>query len=361
MISTTAPQRQHADHTTPLIRNAWYIAGLSSETGRDLLPRTLLETRVVLFRKRDGSISALHDRCPHRSFPLSKSRLEDDTIVCGYHGITYDGSGRCLHVPSAPSAGANIKIRHFPVIETAPLVWIWMGDAEKADPALIPDFSFLSDPNWKTVSGSFSMRSNYVAMHENLLDQTHFTFLHAGSVGTPEWATSPLEVSQNGDSVSLRRELKNSLPPGIYGTPMKLEGRMVDRLSEASFFGPAGHLALAKITVSEPVANEREEFRVNILHVFTPETQNTLHYWWFNSRDFGLDDEAASKFLYEASHAAYVEDVDALGWISEIVTTESDDYREFSFRSDRPGLMMRQVLSRLAAQEQVQPTAVAAE
>ncbi|MBN9084384.1 MAG: (2Fe-2S)-binding protein [Rhizobiales bacterium 62-17] len=361
MSNAAASHRQHADHTTPLVRNAWYVAALSHEIERNLLPRTLLETRVVFFRKKDGSISALHDRCPHRSFPLSKSQLQDDTIVCGYHGITYDGTGRCLHVPSAPNAGGNIKIRNFAVVERAPLVWIWMGDAEQADPALIPDFSFLSAPTWKTVSGSFHMHSNYVAMHENLLDQTHFTFLHAGSVGTPEWATSPLEVSQNGDTVSLRRELKKSLPPGIYAVPMKLEGRMVDRLSEASFFGPAGHLALAKITVSEPIANEREEFRVNILHVFTPETQNTLHYWWFNSRDFGLDDEEASKFLYEASHAAYVEDVDALGWISDIVTTESEDYREFSFRSDRPGLMMRQVLSRLAAQEQAPATAVAAE
>lgn len=105
--------RQHADHTTPSSATPG-VAALSSEIDRTLLARTLLETRVVLFRKRDGSVSALHDRCPHRSFPLSKSKLEDDTIVCGYHGITYDGSGRCLHVPSAPNGAMNISVRNFP-------------------------------------------------------------------------------------------------------------------------------------------------------------------------------------------------------------------------------------------------------
>ncbi len=341
----------HADHRTPLIRNAWYVAAMAAEVGRDLLARTLLETRVVLYRKLDGSLVAMHDRCPHRSFPLSRSRLENDNVVCGYHGLTYEGSGKCILVPSMPGASNNIRVRTFPVIERGPIVWIWMGDADKADVDLIPAMPWLSDPKWATVTSGFHMKSNYVAMHENLLDQTHFTFLHAGSVGTPEWATSPLEVTQDEDQVKLRRALKNSLPPGIYAIPMKLEGRMVDRLSEAAFIGPAGHVAFAKITNVDPLPGEQTDFRVNIVHVFTPETQNTLHYWWFNSRDFALDDEQASTFLHDASVQAYTEDVDALGWISDIVTSETQDFREFSFRSDRPGLLMRQILNRLAAAE----------
>ena len=340
-----------ADHRTPLIRDAWYVAARASEVGRSLLARTLLETRVTLYRKSDGAVAALHDRCPHRSFPLSKGRLEGDRVVCGYHGLEYDSSGKCVHIPSSPGATNNVRVRTFPVVERGPLVWIWLGDAAKADEALIPDLHWLASPAWTTVSGDFHMKSNYVAMHENLLDQTHFTFLHAGSVGTPEWAAAPLEVSQDGDVVTLRRELKNSPPPGIYATPMKLEGKMVDRLSEASFIGPAGHVAFATITDPAPAPGGRADHHVNIVHLFTPETQHTLHYWWFNSRDFALDDAEASRFFLEASSQAYQEDVDALAWITDIVVSEPPGYREFSFRADRPGLMMRQALSRMAARE----------
>jgi phenylpropionate dioxygenase-like ring-hydroxylating dioxygenase large terminal subunit len=344
------PVSQYADHTTPLVRDCWYVAARSGEVTRELLARTLLDTRVVLYRKLDGTPVAMQDRCIHRSFPLSKGRLDGDKLVCGYHGMEYDASGRCTLVPSLSNTPGNIRIPSFPVVERGPLVWIWMGNPEKADPALIPDLYWLASPDWTSVTGDFHMKSNYVAMHENLLDQTHFTFLHAGSVGTPEWATSPLDVSQEGDQVHLRRELKNSAPPGIYAVPMKLVDRPVDRLSEAAFIGPAGHVAFAKITNAAPQPGEQIEFRVNIAHLFTPETQNTIHYWWFNSRDFALQDEAASTFLLEASTQAYLEDVDALGWISDIVCAEGD-FKEMSFRADRPGLMMRQILNRLAAAE----------
>lgn len=341
--------QRYADHTTPLVRNAWYVAGLASEIGRSLLARTLLGSRVVLYRTQAGAPVALEDRCAHRSFPLSKSRLEGDRIACGYHGMTYDSSGKCVLIPTLPGAAPNVRIRAYPIVERGPLAWIWMGDPALADEAAIPAFPWLADPLWRTVSGSFHMRSNYVAMHENLLDQTHFTFLHAGTVGTPEWAAAPLEVFQDGDVVRLRRELKRSAPPGIYAQPMGIEGRLCDRLSEASFVGPAGHVAFATISNVEPRA-DRECYHVNIVHVFTPETQNTLHYWWFNSRDFALEDETASAFLRSASERAYLEDVEALGWISDVVAG-TDGVREVSFRPDRPGLLMRQALLRMANSE----------
>jgi phenylpropionate dioxygenase-like ring-hydroxylating dioxygenase large terminal subunit len=340
---------RYANHLTPLIRNAWYVAARSSEIGSGLLARTLLEQRVVLFRTAAGAPVALEDRCPHRSFPLSKSRLVGDQIVCGYHGLVYEASGRCVHIPTAPDAKPNLTVRAFPVVEQGPLVWIWLGEPDRADTDLIPSLPWLSDPAWATVTGGFHIRTNYIAMHENLLDQTHFTFLHAGTVGTPEWASAPLEVFQSDATVRLRRELKRSPPPGIYAQPMGVEGRLVDRVSEASFIGPAGHVAFATISNVEP-PTQISDYRVNIVHLFTPETQNSIHYWWFNSRDFALQDTGASEFLRSSSEKAYLEDVEALEWISEAVHA-SPDPREVSFRSDRPGLLMRQKLLEMAMAE----------
>ena len=96
-----------ADHTTPFVRNEWYVAGLSPEIGRELTARTLLGVEVLLYRREDGIPVALRNRCPHRSFPLSKGRLEGDVVVCGYHGLAFADDGACVRIPSqalVPSA-----------------------------------------------------------------------------------------------------------------------------------------------------------------------------------------------------------------------------------------------------------------
>ena len=178
-----------ADHATPLIRNCWYMAALSSEVSRDIISRRLLGVDVALYRTEAGAPVAVRNRCPHRSFPLAKGKLVGDTLVCGYHGMQFDPSGRCVNMPSMPIVPTNAQVRSFDVVEHAPLIWIWMGDPDKADRDLIPGTQWLSDPAWKSVRGQFHMKSDYVSMHENLLDQTHFPFLHPGAVGTPDLDT----------------------------------------------------------------------------------------------------------------------------------------------------------------------------
>ena len=93
---------------------------------------------------------------------------------------------------------------------------------------------------------------------------------------------------------------------------------------------------------------------MNITHLFTPEFQGTIHYWWFNSRDFALDDAGASDYLASASVKAYMEDVDALTWIQEEVEKGDGPPDELSFGPDRPGLSMRKTLLRLAEAEMTQ-------
>jgi len=340
-----------ADHATPLIRNCWYVAGLSSEISRDIISRRLLGVDVALYRTLAGEPVAVRNRCPHRSFPLAKGRLEGDVLVCGYHGMQFDPSGRCLNMPSMPVVPTNAQVRSFEVVERAPLVWIWMGDADKADPVDIPDTHWLNDAGWKSVSGQFFMKSDYVSMHENLLDQTHFPFLHPGAIGTPEYARSKLKIRREGEVVIIDRALKNSPPPGVYAMPTGLTGQPVDRYSEARFQSPALHVAFAKIVDPKPAPGALSEFRFNITHIFTPETNGSIHYWWFNSRNFDLDNKASDDFLHAASAKAYLEDVDALEWILEAVTNDVEQQFDLNFAPDKPGLLMRRVLHDRAAAE----------
>jgi len=342
-----------ADHRTPLIRNAWYVAALSSEVGRELLERRLLGTSVVLYRTEAGLPVILNNRCVHRSFPLSKGRLVGDDVICGYHGMVYAPSGQCVGMPALANAPSHACVDSYPVVEKAPFIWVWMGDRDKASHDLIPDTHWLDHSAWKTVGGHFNFHSNYVAMHENLLDQTHFSILHAKTgIGTPAYVRSDLDVRTEGDRVIILRALKNSPPPPVYAVPMKLQGRLVDRFSDARFESPAIHIAHAKIVNLEPREGEAQEYRVNITHAFTPETQNTLHYWWFNSRDFHHDDTEVDRYVLDSHYAAYQEDVDALTWIQELLDKEPGAVEELSFAPDRPGILCRKTLLRLSQLEQ---------
>src|SRR4051812_26504091 len=121
------------------LRNAWYMAGWAGELGREPLARRLVGEAIVLYRKENGDPVALQDRCPHRFAPLSRGKLHQDTIECGYHGLRFDAAGQCVlnphgncHIPQ------GAKVRSYPLVEKNTLAWIWMGTPELADPSLIP-------------------------------------------------------------------------------------------------------------------------------------------------------------------------------------------------------------------------------
>lgn len=355
---TPARKQTMADHTTPLVMNAWYVAARSGEVNRELRERTLLGKTVLMYRTEDGQAVVMQNRCPHRNFPLSKGRLEGDRVVCGYHGMTFEPHGTCVFMPSLPKAPTHVRIASYPVVERAPLVWVWLGDPARADPASVPDTPWLGDPAWQTVTGEFHVKTNYVAMHENLLDQTHFPILHATTgIGTPEYSKSKMDVRIEGDRVHLIRSLLDSPAPDIYGVPAKLKDRIVDRFSDGYFASPALHYAHANIVNKAPREGELENYRFTITHIYTPETQGTIHYWWFNSRDFHLEDEGIDQYMIASSSKAYLEDVEALGWIQDVVERETEAFEEFSFGPDRPGIAMRRILLRLANEEAQEPAA----
>ena len=342
---------QFATHATPLIRNCWYVAARKEEVGRTPFARRFLGIDVVLYRTEAGVPVAMRNRCPHRSFPLARGELRGDRLICGYHGMEFEPDGVCAHMPALSSTPSTVSVRTYPVADRGPLTWIWMGLPDLADEALIPDTSWLADSNWGTVTGNFYIKSDYVAMHENLIDQTHFPFLHPDTVGTPEYARSKLNVSTDNNQVIIRRELRNSFPPGVYGKPADIMHKRVDRTSEARFVSPALHVAFAQIIDSSPDLGKPQRYRYNITHCFTPETNTSIHYWWFNSRDYKPGDTAIDTFLYEASSKAYHEDVDALEWIMDVVRNDVDPQIDLSFAPDKPGLMARRIMYRLAMKE----------
>lgn len=120
------------------VQDIWYFAGLSSDVKTGALSRRVIAGEpITLGRKRDGSVFALRDICPHRAAPLSEGRIVNDAqgndaVECPYHGWQFGISdGACTAIPALTADQdmdtTKIKVRHFPAREDGHLIWIYMA------------------------------------------------------------------------------------------------------------------------------------------------------------------------------------------------------------------------------------------
>ena len=124
------------------ICNAWYVVALPDEIDAGPIGRKVVDIPLVVYWQPDGSPAALLDICPHRFAALSDGVLKDGRLQCPYHGLEFDGTGRCVHNPHGNGARPTaLAVRSFPVVERDALIWVWTGDAALADASDIPDFS----------------------------------------------------------------------------------------------------------------------------------------------------------------------------------------------------------------------------
>jgi len=120
------------------IFDAWYVAAWGEEITRKPLRRIFLDEPVVMYRRQDGAAVAMSDRCVHRAYPLSRGTIEGDSIVCGYHGFKFGSDGGCTWVPGQENVPKSARVKTYPLVESGPYVWIWMGDPAGADARSFP-------------------------------------------------------------------------------------------------------------------------------------------------------------------------------------------------------------------------------
>lgn len=341
-----------ADRDTPFLYQQWYVAAFSDELGRELLARTLLGKRVVFYRTAAGEAVALADRCAHRSYPLSGGRLDGDTIVCGYHGFRYDAQGDCIEVPSATKCPRSIGVQRYPLVERGGLIWIWMGEPDHADLGRLPEIAFL-EGGWDCSKGYFHLRGNYVSLHENLLDLTHLSYIHAKSFGTPDYARAPYKTDIKDGHIQICRTVNPTLLPPVWAEPSGLTGvKTATRVANSEFVSPAFHLVSTSFFDGALPEVERNVCSIRTAHLPTPETHRSTHYFIVHGRDFALGDDNVTQVMHNRLFTAFQEDVEALAILEETLEhTAPEDLYEISVASDGPSVAMRRYIKRCANEE----------
>lgn len=201
-----------------LLENFWYGVEHASALGQAPVSVQLLDQRYVLYRDSQGQVHAALDRCPHRGASFSRGWVEGDCLRCPYHGWTFATDGHCVQIP-ADQKGVQIpaqaRLRLLPVAEKAGFVWIFPGDPDRADPALIPDFPELGTEGWRPVSGEYLWNANFSRVVESGLDASHAPFVHKPFfVNRDDAAVLPFEVDEEPGSVSC---LVKTKPPKRLG------------------------------------------------------------------------------------------------------------------------------------------------
>lgn len=333
------------------LRNCWYAAAYSHELGAGLLARTLLGEAVLLYRTEAGQPVAMQDRCPHRAVPLSMGKRIGDLVRCSYHGLRIAPDGQCVHIPCQERIPAQAQVRTFPLVDRHTLAWIWMGEPSQADPALIPDVHWFDDPAWAACTGYHRIEAHYQLLTDNLLDLSHESFLHEATIGNEAVARAPVTTQVTGDTVRVHRDILDCEPPPFY---VKATG-FTSRINRwhTTIFRPPGFNLIEN--GSYPVGQDRSHaLERRVVHIATPATQASTHYFWGIARQYQREDTELTEFIRVQSARTFDEDKVMLEAQQRALDAQAASAFPVALATDAGPIQARRLMQRLIDQESEQ-------
>ena len=138
-----------------VLRRFWYPVIPLSHVEDGPKPFTLLGERIVVWRDGEGRLSALEDRCCHRTAALSRGYYEGGALVCGYHGWTYDHSGKVLRIPQITrDVPEGARVTSFAAEERYGYIWVCLDPAPLLE---IPQIAEWDDPRFRRIQQFYEL------------------------------------------------------------------------------------------------------------------------------------------------------------------------------------------------------------
>jgi vanillate O-demethylase monooxygenase subunit len=282
--------------------NAWYVAAWASEVKDAPMSRRLLGENVVLFRGASGTVHALADRCPHRFAPLSRGKVCGDAIECAYHGLQFDGAGRCVkNQMGGGYVPASAKVRSYPLVQKYQMLWIWMGDPLRADPGRLPNYDNIvpeAKAGQDNLDNYLHVKANYLLEIDNLMDLSHVNFLHNGTLGNETMRATQPNVTETAHSVRADLWMPNTRAP--FG---ELIGQPCDQWQNMVWMSPTSMLLeFGQVAPGAPKVQKPDELAI---HIVTPETDRTTHYFFGTTGVYGEEEGWKAEAMRQAQIGAF--------------------------------------------------------
>jgi len=350
---------ESSSEKAPWLQNCWYQAAWSNELGIDgFVERTILDRPLLLFRDARGAPKAILNRCPHRFAPLSAGSIKGGVVRCGYHGLAFDGSGRCVDNPHGAITSA-LCVTTFPVAERHQVLWVWMGSAA-ADPSGIPDLSFIDEtPESARIYGYLPTAANYQLLTDNIMDLSHADYLHPSSLGGMMTGAKTSTKEENG-AVTVNWLSENCVPPPAFRSMVPPPSK-ADIWTQVIWKAPAVMVLGTGATEAGTPRSLTNEGTT--LHNMTPAGVTSSHYFFCSTRKFKVDDAQFNSILGELITTAFrTEDKPMLEKQQATMgTPDLFSLKPALLNIDAGAVRTRRILARMIEQEsQVETARVAA-
>jgi vanillate O-demethylase monooxygenase subunit len=338
-------------------KNAWYVACTPDEIDAKPLGRTICGERIAFYRGEANKVAAVADFCPHRGAPMSLGYVSEGRLVCGYHGLEMGCKGETLHMPGQ-RVGGFPKNKSYPVEERYGFIWVWPGDADKADPATIAHQPWYDNPEWAFGGGLYHIACDYRLMVDNLMDLTHETYVHSTSIGQKEIDETPCKTTVNGDEVVTSRFMSGITPPPFWKQALRSHNLAddvpVDRWQICRFTPPSN--VMIEVGVAHQghggydAPDDKKVYSI-VVDFITPETETSIHYFWGMARKFRPQDKALTAAIREGQGKIFAEDLEMLERQQQNLLAYPE--RELlKLNIDMGGVQARKIIDRLVAAEQ---------
>ena len=223
-----------------MLKNLWYAVEFSNAIGNSPKLLKIFDRELVLYRTDRGHIQAIDNTCVHRGAALANGWIENDCIVCPYHGWHYGADGTCRKIPSlSPTATipTQAKMSTYPVREKYGWIWLFLGDGEAGELPAIPNFPDFTSSKLRSIQGEFNWNANYERVLENGLDFAHAPFVHAGAFGNPDRPEiQDLNIENYAGGASATVYLAATPPKGLWR--LLVRGERAPIQTRTGFFLP---------------------------------------------------------------------------------------------------------------------------
>lgn len=322
------------------LRRFWYPVMPMKLLADGPQPFTLFGEDIVLWRADDGQPVAAADRCCHRSAKLSRGWIDDGNIVCGYHGWTYDRTGKCIDVPQQKNAARdnNYAITTHLAAERYGYVWVCLDADPLAD---VPDIEEADNPDYRLIHQFYEVwNCAGLRLMENSFDNAHVAFTHRDSFGMQEEPDpGEIELEETPGGLIMRSALEVANPEISKKTLGTEADRTVRKFATTWFMPFARRLHIdypnglvhVIVTCATPIDDKSS---MVVQFAIRSDTEEDIPAADINAFDRQVTDE--DRYILETT------DYD--------VPLDLTAKTEAHMPSDRPGMMMRNKLRALLAE-----------
>jgi phenylpropionate dioxygenase-like ring-hydroxylating dioxygenase large terminal subunit len=198
----------------------WFPVALSRDVQNESVSRKLQSVPILLVRDEKGRVHAYEDACPHRGFPLSRVKIKEKSIQCGYHGYQFNLEGECTNIPALKENSCRIKksmgLREFGLTEKLGMIFVRLdppadSSGEPFVPQLIDDSS--------VVCFDFGIiHCNYLNLIDNFMDSVHPAFVHPFLLSGKKKNAVTITVENKLDCVEATYRPDGKVAkPGVFG------------------------------------------------------------------------------------------------------------------------------------------------